>query len=134
VLENAAELARPPRKGPPGASVSRDHTPPEEIARQYCLEAGIQDEVVRAKILEFAGWIDACFDGSAEKGRFADLASALDRLRRYAKRTGQRRVARPPAQVVKDRAAFLDFLKAMHTRLDAIFGPPARRPVPPGYI
>jgi hypothetical protein len=131
-LENAAALARPvdPRKAPD----SDGPIAPEVLVDRYCLEAGIKDATTKKKIGALVHWIHAAYAGSVEGGEFVKLASAMDRLRHYAKRTGQRRIATPPAQVVRDRALFLDFLAALQQQLDTIFGPPTRRPVPPGYV
>jgi hypothetical protein len=122
VLENAA------------APESTAPLEPDDLAERYCVEAGIKDEAVKVKIRTLVHWIDACYAGSAESGKFMKLAAAMDRLRSYAKRMAQRRVASPPAQVVQDRALFLDFLAALQKQLDTVFGPPARRSVPPGYV
>jgi hypothetical protein len=134
LFENAADRGRPARTGAGDSSAERSPTDLDVVVAQFCLEAGIADDAMQGKVRRLVAWIDACFAGSAEERRFATLADALERLRRYAKATGQRRVASPPATVVRDRALFLDFLTAMQKQLGEIFGPPARRPLPPGFV
>jgi hypothetical protein len=134
VLENAAALARPRQPVPRALIESEGPADPDSLVEQYCVEAGISDDVVRNKVRKLVHWIDACYDGSTEGGKFVKLASAMDRLRLYAKRTGQRRITAPPAQVVRDRALFVEFLAALQKQLDAVFGPPVRRSTPPGFV